>query len=265
MLDKGLRKIHRNACLLSESESEEAANENSDITYSIVPRTQSDSIAMFLVRYYHQLEPMTVALGMPKKEIGGWFRRFIRMAMHASVHDVSVQATDEKEKRRVGVLSSIIIDPNKGLPPSMFSCLSVDPEKHPINMIMKEFYDKLETGLEAANFGSKDKNGEPVKTLEHMFMSTSPEYGSKGISTNMVALSESVAATVINCQVGYVIATSEYSYRVFKKRGYEVMREIKYADYTDSKGVKIFADKVDKLHPHTSCRAMVKKFKNHYE
>lgn len=260
MLERCLRNVHKTAFLMDDGD---VGHENTNVTYSVVPKTQSDNIAQFLVRYYHQLEPITVALGMPIDEIGGWFRRFIRKAMYSSVEEVSVQAIDEKEKKRVGVLSSIVVDPTRGVPPSMFSFL--DPDKHPVNMVMREFYEKLESGLPEANYGGKGEDGRPIKTLEHMFLSTSPEYGSQGISTKMAALSEAIAATVLNCRVGYVVTTSEYSHKVFERRGYETLKEIKYADYTDSKGERLFVNKMDKLHPHTCCRVMVKRFPNNFE
>jgi len=60
MLERCLRNVHKTAFLMDDGD---VGHENTNVTYSVVPKTQSDNIAQFLVRYYHQLEPITVALG----------------------------------------------------------------------------------------------------------------------------------------------------------------------------------------------------------
>ncbi len=80
---------------------------------------------------------------MPMSEVEGWFERFIRRSMFASLLDVSVQAIDEKKGKRVGVLSSIVLDPARSRPElDDFT----DEKKHPVSFQMNEFYDALEEG-----------------------------------------------------------------------------------------------------------------------
>lgn len=80
---------------------------------------------------------------MPISEVSGWFERFIRRSMFASLCDVSVQAIDEKKGKRVGVLSSLVIDPQRSRPElTDFT----DEKSHPVCAQMNEFYDALEEG-----------------------------------------------------------------------------------------------------------------------
>ena len=44
--------------------------------------------------------------------------------------------------------------------------------------------------------------------------------------------------------------TSEFSYKVYKKLGYETLKEIKYTDYEDENGVRILESPDMGVHQH---------------
>ncbi|CAL8103161.1 unnamed protein product [Orchesella dallaii] len=229
---------------------------SSNIEFAIVPKERAGIISRFLENNYHKTEPITIALGMPENEIYGWFPRFINAAMFSSVCDISVEAVDVTMKKRIAVLSSIIRLPESVSPnPSDFT----DPAKHPVNAQMNEFFAAVDKGIDPVEIlGFRKEGVVRPKKLEHMYMVVRPEYAGQKIGSRMVSLAEAVAQNINNCRVGYAYATSEFSYKIFSKHGYKVVNEIKYADYVNKKGEKIFAGKEALLGPHLSCRFMVK-------
>ncbi|ODN05860.1 hypothetical protein Ocin01_00828 [Orchesella cincta] len=195
-------------------------------------------------------------VGMPIGEIHIWFPMFIKSAMFASVCDVSVEAVDVETQKRIGILSAIIRHPNSVTPvPATF----MDLKKNPVNAEMNEFFEAVDKGIDPVEFLGFRKDGViPPKRLEHMYLAVRPEYAGQKIGHRMIGLAESVAQNINNCRVAYAYATSEFSYKIFISHGFKVANEVKYADYVNKKGEKIFAGKEALLGPHQSCRFMVK-------
>ena len=86
-----------------------------------------------------------------------------------------------------------------------------------------------------------------------------PKFQRQGIQGELMALLEHVAADC-DAKLMTCTATSAYSYRNHCKLGYDVVRELKYAEFVDPHSGKKTFEKIPP--PHTGARIMIKWLSN---
>jgi len=236
------------------------AKKNKDnIKFSVVPRDQTKHTCNYLEKFYQKEEPVSKGFQMPLSEIKTpWFEAHIKDAFDVSVKPSTVQAIDKTTGETVGILVGTIIDPE--VKPMTPITSFIDPKKSPVNHAMYEFYDVLLDGIDAAHQRVKGKDGKRVRVNDILYMNTHPDYAGLGIGHKLADMNEAIAESV-NGGVCFVITTSQFTYQIFMRRGYELGREIKYAEYKDKNGRNPFAPMLEKLKPHVAARALFKKMK----
>jgi len=233
--------------------------DKANIKFSVVGKDQTRHVCKFLEKFYQKEEPVSKGFQMPMSEVQTeWFHSHIKDAFDVSVKPSTVEAIDKTTGETVGILVGTIINPE-------VKCMELftsffDPKKYPKNHAMYEFYDVLLDGIDGAHCRVKGKDGKRVKVNDILYMSTDPDYTGLGIQNKLADMNEAIAKSC-NCGIGFVITTSQFTYQIFASRGYEIGREIKYAEYTDKQGNKPFTPMLEKLKPHYAARAMVKKMK----
>ena len=70
---------------------------------------------------------------------------------------------------------------------------------------------------------------------------TSSEVRGKGLGTELVRRAHQLAVKA-GCSHTYIFSTGRFSQRIFQNLGYQIMHEIKYADYEKDKRGRPFLD-----------------------
>ncbi|OXA55979.1 hypothetical protein Fcan01_09596 [Folsomia candida] len=205
------------------------------IRYELITRERYIAVADFLVNDFFVNEPFGLALGLTLDQVRRWFADFLSHILDTSDPVSYVALDSNKDDKIVGAIINLIADPEKEGPRSMKTFL--DPDKEPIKIQIATFLEDLEDGLDIYA-----AMGQPSSSKIHacLFLSVADGYGGQGIAKELVANGERAAKAITGVTIAMTDVTSAYSYKVYLKLGYKMIKEVEYMSYQGHDGVYIF-------------------------
>lgn len=225
------------------------------ITFGRIPWSKRDEVLDFMWANYFPEEPICRSLDYQRTM--SWF-----MDKQFDEHikgGLSIMATD-KDGRMLGVRLAESINKSdqsrrnfeewfeRNL--NTFACCFGK-----INGNMIKVSTKLVSGELQFNVWDYHDQFKVEKILNCGALCSLKDSGIRGIGTELVRQSEA-AGIEAGCEMASAIVTGLYSGKIFKKAGYEVQKEVAYAQFKDKNGELYLKD----TREHLSCCIMTKRF-----
>jgi GNAT superfamily N-acetyltransferase len=214
----------------------------SDLVYKVIDKTATTPVCQLLLESFFRDEPLGLALGLTTNEVSRWLPGYVE-----SILEEPVSLGVFSNEVLIGVCINIVESH-----PSLISC--IDQELEPAMYEVARFLQKLNQGMNL----ERELNLEPgSKILTTLFLNVNSGYGGKGIAAALALKAEELARNSGAVAV-QVDTTSDFSYRVYSKLGYRVLRTLDYADLKhDLTGSQVI-DQIRIGPIHTCGRALAK-------
>jgi predicted N-acetyltransferase YhbS len=204
------------------------------LNYSLIPPERADEVAELLLNSFFREEPLGIALGLPLSQVSRWLPAYVADTIK---QNVSFMAVDPETDKIVGVSVNVI----KSKDANNLSMMDyLDSSLEPIMCQIARFLGHLNKEVGTPN------NAEKIMMI--LFLNVESHYGGRGIAQELTKKSEDYAVS-IGVNSFQVDTTSEFSYKVYKKLGYETLQEEKFSDFEDE-GVKVMENVDMGVHQH---------------
>ncbi|OXA58882.1 uncharacterized protein LOC110844956 [Folsomia candida] len=199
------------------------------ISFGLILPENAKDVADFLLSNFFPNEPISRALELPPNQVQRWFTPTIIGSVQ---QECCIQAIDIKTGQIVGVAINILVEKNLQEPESVGEgrgLLDLLDVTEPVMVEIAKFLGFLNQVPMQVYKPGMDTDGR-VRTVNCVYLNVLPAYCGKGIGKTLVDKSE-VIAREKNAAYMQVDTTSEFSYRIFNRCGFSVIREIPLAGH----------------------------------